>query len=51
MRYFGGLSIEETAEALGVSVRTVKRDWTMAKLWLARELKGGARGDGRGKSE
>jgi RNA polymerase sigma-70 factor (ECF subfamily) len=39
MRYFGGLSIEETAEALGVSVRTVKRDWTMAKLWLARELK------------
>ena len=38
MRYFGGLSIEETAEALGVSVRTVKRDWTMAKLWLIREL-------------
>jgi len=39
MRYFGGLSIEETAETLGISVRTVKRDWTMAKLWLARELK------------
>ena len=39
MRYFGGLSIEETGEALGVSVRTVKRDWTMAKLWLRRELK------------
>ena len=39
MRYFGGLSIEETAEALGISVRTVKRDWTMAKLWLLRELK------------
>jgi RNA polymerase sigma-70 factor (ECF subfamily) len=39
MRYFGGLSIEETAEALGVSVRTVKRDWTIAKLWLLRELK------------
>jgi RNA polymerase sigma factor (TIGR02999 family) len=39
MRYFGGLSIEETAEALGVSVRTVKRDWTMAKLWLRQELK------------
>lgn len=39
MRYFGGLSIEETAEALNVSVRTVKRDWTMAKLWLRRELK------------
>ena len=39
MRYFGGLSIEETAEALGVSVRTVKRDWTLAKLWLLRELR------------
>jgi RNA polymerase sigma factor (sigma-70 family) len=39
MRYFGGLSIEETAEALGVSIRTVKRDWTMAKLWLRRQLK------------
>ena len=39
LRYFGGLSIEETAEALGVSVRTVKRDWTMAKLWLVRELR------------
>jgi RNA polymerase sigma-70 factor, ECF subfamily len=39
MRYFGGLSIEETAEAMGISERTVKRDWTMAKLWLRRELK------------
>ena len=39
MRFFGGLSIEETAEALGMSERTVKRDWTMAKLWLLRELK------------
>ena len=39
MRFFGGLSIEEAAEALDVSVRTVKRDWTMAKLWLLRELK------------
>ena len=38
MRFFGGLSIEETAEALDMSVRTVKRDWTMAKLWLLREL-------------
>src|SRR5438874_4271198 len=36
MRYFGGLSVEETAEALHVSVRTVKRDWTMARLWLLR---------------
>ena len=39
MRFFGGLSIEEAAEALDVSVRTVKRDWTIAKLWLLRELK------------
>jgi RNA polymerase sigma factor (TIGR02999 family) len=39
MRFFGGLSIEEVAEALNVSVRTVKRDWAMAKLWLLRELK------------
>jgi RNA polymerase sigma-70 factor, ECF subfamily len=39
LRYFGGLEIEETAEALGVSVDTVKRDWTFARLWLARELK------------
>ena len=39
MRFFGGLSIEEAAEALHVSERTVKRDWIMAKLWLLRELK------------
>jgi len=38
MRYFGGLSVEETAEALGVSPRTVKRDWAMAKAWLRSEL-------------
>ena len=38
MRYFGGLSVEEVAEALGVSVRTAKRDWTVAKLWLLAEL-------------
>ncbi len=49
MRYFGGLSIEETAEAIGVSVRTVKRDWTMAKLWLARELRT-TRGSGLGRT-
>ena len=39
MRYFGGLSIEETAEALGVSTITVNRDWRLARTWLAREMK------------
>src|SRR5262245_42297183 len=39
MRFFGGLSIDETAEALQVSPDTVKRDWRFAKLWLLRELK------------
>ena len=38
LRYFGGLTIEETAEALGVSPATVKRDWAMARAWLRREL-------------
>jgi len=38
MRFFGGLSIEETAEVLGVSPGTVMRDWTMAKAWLRREI-------------
>lgn len=40
MRFFGGLSLEETAEALQVSRETVKRDWKFAKLWLLRELRG-----------
>ena len=40
MRYFGGLTVEETAEALGISPRTVKRDWAMAKAWLHGELAG-----------
>jgi RNA polymerase sigma-70 factor, ECF subfamily len=39
MRYFGGLSIEETAEALGISVGTVNRDWRLARSWLIREMK------------
>ena len=39
LRYFGGLSNEEIAEALGISTDTVMRDWKMAKMWLARELK------------
>ena len=38
LRYFGGLSNEETAEALGVSPRTVKRGWALARAWLRREL-------------
>jgi RNA polymerase sigma factor (TIGR02999 family) len=40
LRYFTGLSIEETAEALGISPATVKRDWTTAKAWLYRALSG-----------
>ena len=43
LRFFGGLSLEETAEALHVSVDTVKRDWRFAKLWLLRELGGDGR--------
>jgi RNA polymerase sigma factor (TIGR02999 family) len=39
MRFFGGLSVEETAEALNLSVDTVMRDWKLAKAWLLRELK------------
>ena len=38
MRFFGGLSIEETAEVLAVSPGTVMRDWTLAKAWLRREI-------------
>ncbi|MBM3804778.1 MAG: sigma-70 family RNA polymerase sigma factor [Acidimicrobiia bacterium] len=38
LRFFGGLSIEETAEVLGVSPATVKRDWASAKAWLYREM-------------
>ncbi len=40
MRYFGGLTVEETAEVLNISPRTVKRDWAMAKAWLYGELSG-----------
>jgi RNA polymerase sigma factor (TIGR02999 family) len=38
LRYFAGLTIEETAEALGLSPATVKRDWTFARAWLRREI-------------
>ena len=39
-RFFGGLSVEETAESLDISVATVKRDWQVARAWLNRELTG-----------
>ena len=39
LRFFGGLSVDETAAALGVSPETVHRDWRMAKSWLRRELR------------
>ncbi len=38
LRYFGGLSVDETAETIGVGTATVKRDWTLARAWLRREL-------------
>jgi len=40
LRYFGGLSVEETGEALGVSPITVKREWATARAWLRAELEG-----------
>jgi len=40
LRFFGGLSVEETAQVLGVSIDTVQRDWRLAKVWLMRELSG-----------
>jgi len=40
LRYFGGLTVEETAEFLTLSPRTVEREWTMAKAWLYRALSG-----------
>ena len=42
LRYFGGLSVEETAEVLGVSKITVNRDWQLAKAWLSREVRHGS---------
>ena len=38
LRFFGGLNVEETAEVLGISPTTVKREWAVAKLWLEREM-------------
>jgi RNA polymerase sigma factor (TIGR02999 family) len=45
LRYFGGLTVEETAAALDVSPVTVKRDWALARAWLFRELGPAAHGD------
>jgi RNA polymerase sigma factor (sigma-70 family) len=42
LRYFGGLTVEETAEVLKVSPITVKRDWSVAKAWLHREISHGS---------
>ena len=39
MKFFGGLSVEETAEVLGISPRSVMRDWNLARAWLMREMK------------
>jgi RNA polymerase sigma factor (TIGR02999 family) len=41
LRFFGGLSLEETAEALNISPRTVQREWSLAQAWLFRELRRG----------
>ena len=42
LRFFSGLTVEETAEVMGISKATVKRDWSVAKAWLHRELRGNA---------
>jgi RNA polymerase sigma factor (TIGR02999 family) len=42
LRYFGGMSVEEVAEALGLSEATIARDWRVAKLWLRREIASGS---------
>ena len=48
LRFFGGLTEEETAEALGISPRTVRRDWRVARAWLYAELGAGFGKEGRG---
>ena len=45
MRFFGGLSVEETAEVLKVSTDTVKRDWRLAKVWLLNEMQSGGKNE------
>jgi DNA-directed RNA polymerase specialized sigma24 family protein len=46
MRFFGGLSVQETAEVLNVSPETIMRDWKVAKAWLSRELSPNNRNEG-----
>ena len=41
LRFFSGMTVDETAEVLGISTATVKRDWSMARAWLHREISGG----------
>jgi RNA polymerase sigma factor (sigma-70 family) len=50
LRFFGGLSVEETASALNVSPETVMRDWRLAKAWLQREMRTDRPRDPRGRS-
>jgi RNA polymerase sigma factor (sigma-70 family) len=45
MRFFGGLSIEEIGEVLGISRSTVKREWNVAKAWLTREMRRDSHGE------
>jgi RNA polymerase sigma factor (sigma-70 family) len=47
LRFFSGLSVEETAKVLDISERTVKRDWNVAKAWLRRELSRGGQAEVR----
>ena len=47
LRFFAGMTVEEAAEATGVSPATVKRDWTLARAWLQRELATGPKGAGQ----
>ncbi len=46
LRFFGGLTIEESAQALGISPATAKRHWALARAWLQREMTGGGAGGG-----
>ena len=44
LRYFGGLSVEQIAALLGIAPRSIKRDWSLARVWLFRKLRPGAKG-------